>query len=564
MSQNTPETVEYRRKIWYLILEYMENSTIHGLKYIFPSVQEQKERDKDRNKSPQQKGCLQTNCFSLKRLFWIVVFLVSAVLCVSLISKVWSKYKNSPVIVSFSEKYVPVEKVPFPSVTICPNVKVNPSYNFTNEYIKYFTNASFRNEYKNHNETIRKAMEAVQDISMICPTSTAQRIFKTLNFTLGRNFTDDTIQDNMKKVLVNMDDKLRWLDNIALHIKYATILTEEGYCINRDVLAATEIFREENLRPNYPLSDASERSKGWDLVKGYTSESIHVYPPRTTGEASRITLFLKLPKTNQYDYCNAGLSGFNIYLQHPADHPQALRHFYVASPGKTTSLAIKFQTTSASADLEKFGVDVRKCYLHEERVLKYFKIYTPNNCRLECISNYTYETCGCVSFYMPHDGNQSICTLEKMACTKRARAIYQSEIFQAYSNDRPDKCSCLPSCDETVYDAEVYESDFDIQKIAAHLLATGYKYKTDVDIYDYFRIDVYFKSPSSLSIQRSELYTLSELFGNIGGLLGLCLGVSFFSLLEILYYIFMGFKVTKDKVEETIDEKYKHQDIEIK
>ncbi|XP_026755450.2 pickpocket protein 28-like isoform X2 [Galleria mellonella] len=547
MSQNAPEAlepVEYHRKIWYLILEYMENSTIHGLKYIFPSVQEQREKDRERRKSLQQKDCILNDCFSFKRLFWVIIFLLSATLCIMLINKVWTKYQNSPVIVSFSEKYVPVEKVPFPSITLCPNVKINPKYNFTEEYIKYFQNATFRNDYKNHNETIKRAMEAVQDISLICPTRTIQGIFNTLNYTIGRDFTDGTIIENMEKVHTDMHEKLRWLDKLSLRLNYATILTEEGHCINKNVLAATEIFREENLRPNYPLSNAAQRSKGWDLVKGYTNGSANVYPLRTTGEASRIVLFLKLPKTDKYDFCNAGLTGFNIYLQHPADHPQALRHFYVASPGKTTSLALKFQSISASSDLHKFGVDVRKCYLPGERYLKYFKIYTPNNCRLECLSNYTYETCGCVSFYMP--------------------PIYRAEIFEAYSNDLPDKCSCLLTCEEILYDAEVYESPFDIEKLASHLRATGFQNKMDLEEYDYFRLDIYFKESSFLSIQRSELYTISELFGNIGGLLGLCLGVSFFSILEILHYVIIGFKVTKDEVEVTIDEKYKSHDIEIK
>lgn len=42
----------------------------------------------------------------------------------------------------------------------------------------------------------------------------------------------------------------------------------------------------------------------------------------------------------------------------------------------------------------------RQCYFPGERYLKYYKIYTANNCKLECLANVTYDMCKCVSFYM--------------------------------------------------------------------------------------------------------------------------------------------------------------------
>ena len=37
----------------------------------------------------------------------------------------------------------------------------------------------------------------------------------------------------------------------------------------------------------------------------------------------------------------------------------------------------------------------RGCYLKNEKPLKFFKIYTKNNCRSECLANKTLEVCGC-------------------------------------------------------------------------------------------------------------------------------------------------------------------------
>ena len=42
----------------------------------------------------------------------------------------------------------------------------------------------------------------------------------------------------------------------------------------------------------------------------------------------------------------------------------------------------------------------RKCYLNNEKDLKFFKHYTKNNCEQECLAEETLKACGCVQFYM--------------------------------------------------------------------------------------------------------------------------------------------------------------------
>ncbi|CAG2062721.1 unnamed protein product, partial [Timema podura] len=52
--------------------------------------------------------------------------------CTYLIVKVWRKWNDSPVIVSFDETSTPVWDIPFPAVTICSEVKVKQTlFNFT-------------------------------------------------------------------------------------------------------------------------------------------------------------------------------------------------------------------------------------------------------------------------------------------------------------------------------------------------------------------------------------------------------------------------------------------------
>lgn len=52
-----------------------------------------------------------------------------------MIIKAYTKWEQEPVIVSLSEKATPVWKVPFPAVTICPEVKTSiTKINLTGTY----------------------------------------------------------------------------------------------------------------------------------------------------------------------------------------------------------------------------------------------------------------------------------------------------------------------------------------------------------------------------------------------------------------------------------------------
>lgn len=63
--------------------------------------------------------------------------------CGKLIEKLYHKWDSGPVILSFDRKPTPVWRIPFPAVTICPEVKFRPEcLNFTNVYRKMFSNGS--------------------------------------------------------------------------------------------------------------------------------------------------------------------------------------------------------------------------------------------------------------------------------------------------------------------------------------------------------------------------------------------------------------------------------------
>jgi amiloride-sensitive sodium channel len=58
---------------------------------------------------------------------------------------------------------------------------------------------------------------------------------------------------------------------------------------------------------------------------------------------------------------------------------------------------------TTSDDIKHYPSERRECLFPSERQLKYFKVYTQQNCQIECKTNFTLEMCGCVDFYMPRN-----------------------------------------------------------------------------------------------------------------------------------------------------------------
>lgn len=79
------------------------------------------------------------------RIWWIFAFALSLFGCGKLILDTWNKWNQFPVIVTFAERSTPVWDIPFPAVTICPQIKSRQTVlNYTLIYNKAkFDNLSF-------------------------------------------------------------------------------------------------------------------------------------------------------------------------------------------------------------------------------------------------------------------------------------------------------------------------------------------------------------------------------------------------------------------------------------
>ncbi len=83
---------------------YMQDTTLHGLKYI-----------------------TERRRHSMERVFWLVVVAVAWIFSAYFSYKVINKWKTSPVLVSFESVQTGIYSIPFPSLTVCNMNKVRRS-----------------------------------------------------------------------------------------------------------------------------------------------------------------------------------------------------------------------------------------------------------------------------------------------------------------------------------------------------------------------------------------------------------------------------------------------------
>ena len=99
--------------------EYSETTTIHGIRYV-----------------------LEKGSSYFERFLWLIIVLCGIGLAILISILAYIQWKENPVLTSISTTGYPIEKVPFPAITIC--AQVMKYYCVVAEFEKYFLLAKFR------------------------------------------------------------------------------------------------------------------------------------------------------------------------------------------------------------------------------------------------------------------------------------------------------------------------------------------------------------------------------------------------------------------------------------
>ncbi|XP_057181176.1 acid-sensing ion channel 1B isoform X4 [Triplophysa rosa] len=158
----------------------------------------------------------------------------------------------------------------------------------------------------------------------------------------------------------------------------------------------------------------------------------------------------------------------------------------------------------------------------------FFSTYSITACRIDCETRYLVENCNCRMVHMP--GDAPYCTPEQYKECADPALDFLVERDNTF-------CVCDTPCNTTRYSKELSFVKIP-SKASAKYLAKKYN-KTEQYIADNILVlDIFFEALNYETIEQKAAYELAGLLGDIGGQMGLFIGASILTILELFDYLY--------------------------
>ncbi|XP_053677183.1 pickpocket protein 28-like [Anopheles nili] len=503
-----------------LTQEYIAASSCHGMAYIMhPRVS------------------------LTERICWSVVVAVSLSVCISAIVVGHQKWIEKPMIVSFSPKPIPVWKIPFPAITICPQTRIDvDKFNITEVYRRARTNQTLSAD----------EWRKLRVLSHVCSS-----VMRPKNDYYGLGGTEPEVEvdeevvqqlDSMSIEYSTVLSTCMWSFNFRLcSALWAKKITENGICYSFNMLSSEELYSEDQAFREREINGylraaglhkfhaAHRRSTGWTMENGYTNrEDLLAYPMRTASGGFKGGAIVLMKSSNRHrEYvCSGALQGYKVTIHPPDEFPRLSEYYIRVPPMQAVSVIVKPRVLTTQRSLHRHPPSKRQCFFADERKLRFFRVYNEQNCEFECLTNYTLESCGCVTFAMPRENTTRVCSQQEKRCYKAAvTRLMELDEVAIYTGQ--EVCECLPACTTIKYDVELSNDWLNLDAMLDSLIHK----ESGMEGIEPMILYVYFKDNKFLYTERVEYMNFNGELANFGGILALLSGMSLTSLAEIVYYL---------------------------
>nr|XP_003933075.2 acid-sensing ion channel 2 [Saimiri boliviensis boliviensis] len=163
-----------------------------------------------------------------------------------------------------------------------------------------------------------------------------------------------------------------------------------------------------------------------------------------------------------------------------------------------------------------------------EMGLDFFPVYSITACRIDCETRYIVENCNCRMVHMP--GDAPFCTPEQhKECAEPALGL----LAEKDSN----YCLCRTPCNLTRYNKELSMVKIP-SKTSAKYLEKKFNKSEKYISENILVLDIFFEALNYETIEQKKAYEVAALLGDIGGQMGLFIGASILTVLELFDYIY--------------------------
>lgn len=226
------------------------------------------------------------------------------------------------------------------------------------------------------------------------------------------------------------------------------------------------------------------------------------------------------------------IEGFRVFIHHKDTVPAMASQAFWVKPGVNAEVAISLVTEKS------IGPPHTDCTDGSHKTLKYYDKYTKSRCGRECLTDYIVEQCGCRHYWMP--GNVTYCD------PKQIQLCVDPNVYRFISKGHIKNCDCRDDC--TLHRYRISLSDAPMgtawsTAMSANAVASGLIPGMSVEELTYHiksnivRLEVFFKTMTEEIIETKAAYTMFALFSDLGGALGLILGCTILTIMELIDFL---------------------------
>ncbi|EZA60223.1 Sodium channel protein Nach [Ooceraea biroi] len=473
IARNATARIKSRRKkgklfssrILQALRYFCTHTTLHGLRYVV---------DRDLH--------------MIERFLWFIVFIVSSSIAIQVIYSLAFRFQAAPTVIDLISMHYEVSNLPFPSVTLCPNDRVDWNRALELES-KIFPN----NTDKASLETYRRILGRLSMMSF--------GDFDDLEFLknereskLLHNFASINITHVLHEVMPRCEELLSacWWRNSNRNCCeiFEVQKTEYGFCysFNSEMAQSSESQRSAESRPR-----SASGYGDWSGIKVTIHEGNITKPPDSV-EIGGIVVIINGPRV----WPNSGT---------------------MIPSGSMVSISLDCVSGYATQRVLELDEDKQPCQYDETG------LYNQETCLALCKRYFVAKYCGCnPSFLFPATNRFRDCTIEDFTCLINYNDNFNDYIIhfdeERFRNVPSMVCDCLPECDYYIYSTQF----------------------SNVPLYNRndIMLDVHYNGQTSFRYKTDIVITGLDLLVSFGGIIGLFLGGSLLSVVEIVYYLMIA------------------------
>ena len=243
---------------------------------------------------------------------------------------------------------------------------------------------------------------------------------------------------------------------------------------------------------------------------------IEIQMAKGTGQRQGLTLFINVQWLN---YVTANDAGVKIAIHSQSEPPMPDDQGIGVPTERNAFISIK-----ELRDVDNTGRNCKSSTSDLNFLRGEYTTYSQSACLVDCMQTSLSDKCACVdswSFYSPDSSEYaklSNCTLKDICC------ITEQFIL-------PDQCNCEDACSSSIYMSTASYSYFPTDYLSSHF-DTVHNISLDQHPSNLLAVNIYFETLNIETRTTSNAYSFVALLSDIGGQLGLFLGVSVISIME--------------------------------